>query len=141
MSEAIPPAVQQAWSEGRQIDAIKQLRALRPGLSLKEAKDLLEGRSMATPAWQPGQPLPEDVRMALQDQQPIEAIRRLRAATGLGLKEAKELVDAAQAASAPHPGSLAGPGEQPASRWASPRVLFLLLGLGLLGWWLWPLSS
>ncbi|MBV7539769.1 ribosomal protein L7/L12 [Acidovorax sp. sic0104] len=43
-----------------------------------------------------GSPLPPDVLTALDDGHPIEAIKRLRAATGLGLKEAKDLIDAHQ---------------------------------------------
>ena len=39
-------------------------------------------------------PLPPDVLEALEKGQTIEAIKRLRRATGLGLKEAKDLVDA-----------------------------------------------
>ncbi|MDZ7865673.1 ribosomal protein L7/L12 [Acidovorax sp.] len=44
----------------------------------------------------PGHPLPPDVQAALDAGQMIEAIKRLRAATGLGLKEAKDLIDAHQ---------------------------------------------
>jgi ribosomal protein L7/L12 len=38
-------------------------------------------------------PLPADVLEALEQGQTIEAIKRLRSATGLGLKEAKEAID------------------------------------------------
>lgn len=43
-----------------------------------------------------GPSLPPDVLAALDAGQLIEAIKRLRAATGLGLKEAKDLIDAHQ---------------------------------------------
>lgn len=43
-----------------------------------------------------GPTLPRDVLAAIDDGQLIEAIKRLRAATGLGLKEAKDLIDAHQ---------------------------------------------
>lgn len=43
-----------------------------------------------------GPSLPPDVLAALDNDQLIEAIKRLRAATGLGLKEAKDLIDAHQ---------------------------------------------
>ena len=43
-----------------------------------------------------GPSLPPDVLAALDEGQIIEAIKRLRAATGLGLKEAKDLIDAHQ---------------------------------------------
>lgn len=39
-------------------------------------------------------PLPDDVLRALQQGQTIEAIKLLRLATGLGLKEAKDAIDA-----------------------------------------------
>jgi ribosomal protein L7/L12 len=38
-------------------------------------------------------PLPADVLEALKQGQTVEAIKRLRSATGLGLKEAKEAID------------------------------------------------
>ena len=41
-------------------------------------------------------PLPDDVLDALQQGQTIEAIKLLRTATGLGLKEAKDVIDAQQ---------------------------------------------
>ena len=43
-----------------------------------------------------GSALPPDVLASLDEGQVIEAIKRLRAATGLGLKEAKDLIDAHQ---------------------------------------------
>ncbi len=42
----------------------------------------------------PVSPLPAEAQEALQRGEVIEAIKRLRSATGLGLKEAKEVVDA-----------------------------------------------
>lgn len=42
----------------------------------------------------PPPPLPPQVQQALQRGNQIEAIKLLRAATGLGLKEAKQLIDA-----------------------------------------------
>ncbi|MEO5882015.1 MAG: ribosomal protein L7/L12, partial [Caldimonas sp.] len=46
-----------------------------------------------SPANRSAQPLPADVLAALEQGQTIEAIKRLRAATGLGLKEAKDAID------------------------------------------------
>lgn len=43
--------------------------------------------------YDPGATLPLNVREALDRGQTIEAIKRLRAATGLGLKEAKDRID------------------------------------------------
>lgn len=137
--DPVPPAVRQAWNEGRQVDAIRQLRAAHPALSLRDAQDWLEGRAPATAmartsAWQPGQPLPADVLAALQAQQPVEAIRRMRAASGLGLKEAQALIEGDQGPSLPATALGGAPGEQAPSRWTWP--LALVLGLGALAWWL-----
>lgn len=51
--------------------------------------------SSAPPAVPPGVGLPSDVVEALQAGNKIEAIKRLRAQTGMGLAEAKAAVDAA----------------------------------------------
>lgn len=45
--------------------------------------------------------LPPDVRSAVQAGRKIDAIRLLREATGLGLKEAKDAVEAFEAGEAP----------------------------------------
>jgi hypothetical protein len=42
----------------------------------------------------PSRPLPPDVLVALRQGHALEAIKLLRQATGLGLKESKELIDA-----------------------------------------------
>ena len=49
------------------------------------------------------QPLPAEVVAALEQGQTIEAIKRLRTATGLGLKEAKEAIDRHHAGTAGRP--------------------------------------
>lgn len=54
-------------------------------------------------------PLPDDVHQALQQGDKIEAIRRLRLATGLGLKEAMDAVEAAHGAPAGSTPVEAGP--------------------------------
>lgn len=67
--------------------------------------------------------LPPDVLEALEQGHTIEAIKRLRAATGLGLKEAKDLIDAHKrgraftvpAAAPPAAGPRLAPGEVPRS--------------------------
>lgn len=99
MNQPIPPEVRAAWDAGRKIEAIKLLREAT-GLGLAEAKALLErGASVAGPAYTPGQPLPATVRAALDAGNTVDAIRRMREATGLGLKEAKDVVEAAAGAS------------------------------------------
>jgi hypothetical protein len=72
--------------------------------------------------------LPPDVMEALQQGNKIEAIKRLREQTGLGLKEAKDVVDAAQPAvrttlQGGAPGEVVRPG----------RVIGWLLAIALAG--------
>lgn len=93
----LPDDVLDALENGQTIEAIKLLRAAS-GLGLKEAKDLID-------AYQQGKPLsvqiastidqlPASVMAALQSGNKIDAIRLLREQTGLGLKEAKDAVEA-----------------------------------------------
>lgn len=99
---ALPQPVQDALQRGNLVEAIRLMRA-GTGLGLKETKDALEAymrgepapagfAPMALPA---GAPLPGPVQEALNQGNKIEAVRRLRSLTGLGLKEAKDAVDAA----------------------------------------------
>ena len=90
--------------------------------------------------------LPPDVE-ALQEGQTIEAIKRLRAHGRMGLKEAKEVIDAAAQAGYDKPVNAASsaadlvkpgraPGEVPATR--SRLVLWVVLALlAALGWTWW----
>ena len=67
------------------------------------------------------EPLPPDVRAAMNASNKIEAIKLIRQAGGLGLKEAKELADAAERefAAVSGVGSEAlGPGQVPRTRFA-----------------------
>lgn len=93
----LPDDVLDALGKGQTIEAIKLLRSAT-GLGLKEAKDLLD-------AYQQGAPLsdqlasaidqlPASVMTALQSGNKIDAIKLLREQTGLGLKEAKDAVEA-----------------------------------------------
>jgi hypothetical protein len=50
---------------------------------------------------EPSAPLPPEVIEAFRRGSPIEAIKLLRKSTGLGLKEAKEVLDALKAAQRP----------------------------------------
>lgn len=93
----LPADVVEAIERGEKLIAIKLLRAAT-GAGLKEAKDAVEahGRGAvasvgAAPAG--GGEMPSSVLEALAEDRPIEAIRRLREATGLGLREAKDVVD------------------------------------------------
>lgn len=106
-SPTLPQDVIDAIASGHRIEAIKRLREAAR-IDLKTAHDAVEawadGRPLpslpdmpASPATQPraaASMLPDDVQDALASGNKIEAIKRLREATGLGLKEAKDRVDA-----------------------------------------------
>jgi len=87
--------------ERRTIEAIKRVRE-RTGMGLKEAKDYVDalerGESPASGAqadstsFESGD-LDDEVRALLSAGRKIEAIKRVRERTGLGLKEAKDYVE------------------------------------------------
>lgn len=89
---------------GRKIEAIERLRQ-RTGVGLAEAKAEIERIEMrATAVWAPPrrtetQPAPgaidADIRLLAQQGQRIEAIKKLRERRRIGLKEAKDALDAA----------------------------------------------
>ena len=95
-ANGLPADVVDALRRGEVIEAIKLLRA-STGLGLKEAKDMIDqhfrGKPVGMVAAYLGQ-LPSSVIAALQKGNKIEAIRLLREQTGLGLKEAKDAVEA-----------------------------------------------
>lgn len=96
MKYQIPPDVLTSWTQGDKIEAIRALRELT-GLGLKEAKEALESGeySVAISPPQPGTALPPAVLSAMARGDKVQAIKLAREATGLGLKEAKEAVEAA----------------------------------------------
>jgi ribosomal protein L7/L12 len=130
----LPPEALQALARGQQIEAIRLLREAT-GLGLKEAKDAIDahlrGESvMLPPAGGMAEATPPDVLEALQQGDKIEAVRRMRAHTGLDLKASKERVDVLQAQ---HGLQALSPGEVRRGRgwwW----VAFALAVLG--AWWL-----
>ena len=86
---------------GNKIEAIKAYR-LATGAGLKEAKDVVEAFERGEPLLLSGKPaapspspqgLNEQVRLLLQQDKKIEAIKVYREATGCGLKEAKDAVE------------------------------------------------
>jgi hypothetical protein len=79
-------------------------------------------------------PLPPLVRAALMEGRTLDAIRLLREAQGIGLKEAKEAVDTALRDGMPVAPPGLSPGEQPRGRGRLAGVLFVLLLLGLVAW-------
>jgi len=94
---SLPADVVEAIQQGETIEAIKRLR-LATGLGLKEAKDIVdacsEGEAVVIASAKPSDTLPAEVVAAIQRGNKIEAIKLLRELTGLGLKEAKDAVDA-----------------------------------------------
>jgi ribosomal protein L7/L12 len=87
--------------QGNKIAAIKRYRELT-GVGLKEAKDYIEAMPAAGPlpalpsggsARVAGQGSLDEVHALAQQGQKIEAIKRYRQLTGVGLKEAKDYVD------------------------------------------------
>ena len=94
----LPPDVLEALDQGNTIEAIKRLRTAT-GLGLKEAKEAIDAHFAGRPA-QPRPSiaamatLPFAVMAALRKGDRLEAIRLMREKGGLGLKEAKEAVEA-----------------------------------------------
>ena len=119
-----------ALRRGQLIEAIKLLRA--SGIGLKEARDMLEaslkGKPAAAPPFPSGgaPPLPMEVIAALQRNQKMEAVRLMREQTGLGLKEAREAVEAYERTRAPTLGELS-PGQVSDTGSAVWRVVILVL--------------
>ena len=146
-ADFLPPKVQDALRRGNLIEAIKLLRA-SGNFGLKEAKELIEAfqRSQAgqvepkprqadlRPNQGERKPGPSEVKSkaampatvadALKQGNRIEAIRRLREQTGMGLKEAKDAVELQAHVHQSTPGGLS-PGQVP----DSPRALWWTVGL------------
>jgi ribosomal protein L7/L12 len=128
----LPPEVLAAWERGEKVVAIRALREAT-GLGLKEAKAALDSGDYTVLATspQPRAVLPPAVLSAMARGDKIEAIKLARETTGLGLKEAKEAVEAA-ASSAPaavHRSSRSlSPGEVPRGRinWLGVATFFAL---------------
>jgi len=104
----LPPGVLDLVRRGRKIEAIKLLRETT-GLGLKEAKDVVDALQVSGGADSEtvgnrtvhsdpdaASNLPPGVLDAVRRGRKIEAIKLLRETTGVGLKEAKDVVDALQ---------------------------------------------
>ena len=96
-NHALPSDVVEALQRGETIEAIKRLRAAT-GLGLKEAKDVIDEYASGNPVVVTGvhasQPFSDAVMQAARSGNKIEAIKLLREQTGLGLKEAKDAIEA-----------------------------------------------
>ena len=98
-----PPEAVVAMVRGERLQAIKLVREANPGMDLRAAMEAVDAHDLgrkylAEPS--PAQPsatqpagLPDAAIVAIARGQLIEAIKLVREATGLGLKEAKDLVD------------------------------------------------
>lgn len=97
---AADPEVRSLLVQGNNIQAIKRIRDLT-GMGLREAKDLADTLersplrvAAAPPAGSPSDPTSDpEVRALVAQGKTIQAIKRIRELSGLGLKEAKDLVD------------------------------------------------
>jgi ribosomal protein L7/L12 len=90
----LPDDVRRLLSKGKRIEAIRRL-CDDAGLSLKDAAAAVGSGEMpaAKPPITTDTGLPPEVNEALAAGNTIEAIKRLREATGLDLKQAKEIID------------------------------------------------
>jgi ribosomal protein L7/L12 len=148
----LPEAVRQALQRGSLFDAIKLLR--KAGVSnLAEAKAVLEAEARrlnaakgmgtaAAPRSSTPAGLPPGAQRALRDGLKIEAIKLTREHTGLGLKEAKDLVEAYERTMPATPDGLSpesglSPGEVPRSSGRFWWIVFILAVAAGLVWRFW----
>ena len=132
MPKPLPDDVRQAIDAGQKIDAIRLLRQ-HTGLGLAQAKAAVEAglmpddSSLATHF----EAMPAEVAVALASGNKLEAIKLLRAAKGIGLKEAKEIVDRA---SRNQQAVGLSSGEVPRNS-VSPAVVVFLIALVVVAIW------
>lgn len=136
---SLPQPVQDALQRGNLVEAIKLMRA-DTGLGLKETKDALEAYMRGEPpsggfapkALPDGAPLPAQVQQALDQGNKIEAVRRLRGLTGMGLKEAKDAVEAGGIGLEAGPGTGTSEGLSPGQVRGSNGLWWWLVALAVL---------
>jgi ribosomal protein L7/L12 len=99
-----PAAALAALVQGQRIEAIKRVREANPGLDLRGAMEAVDayasgerdfsiGESLQPAPTVPRDRLPAEAVVAVSRGQLIEAIKIVRARHGLGLKEAKDMVE------------------------------------------------
>ena len=136
---ALPDDVRAAIAAGNQIDAIRLLRQ-HSGLGLAEAKAAVDSAKVARSASSPveyGWELPREAKTALDQGKLLQALRVLRAAQGIGLKDAKAIVDVARGESVRPVGRLRSglaPGEVPRSPINAGLVITVLLVVAAVIW-------
>lgn len=143
----LPPEAVAALARGQTIEAIKIVRD-QTGLGLKESKDLVDrhlgGFSIDDMEVQDarGASVPRAALDALANGNKMEAIRLTREATGLGLAEAKRLVEGEPAGVDDHTGygamldPMAEPGKVNGSG-ASKWVLIAMVLIVAVAAWMW----
>jgi len=88
--------IQNLLEQGKKIEVIKRFRE-KTGAGIKEARDAVEAIEMGRPLSPPArvdESFQSELTELLQNGKKIEAIQRFREATGAGLKEAKDAVEA-----------------------------------------------
>lgn len=131
---SLPPNVLDSLKRGETIEAIRRL-CDSTGLGLKESMDVIDGhvrRRNGSHAYVSTDPFPAEVDEALQRGNKIAAIKMLRLHWGIGLKEAKDAVDARMRSIRP---SKPAPAYAPAGTKRSPMdVILWIAGLTLVGY-------
>lgn len=122
------------------IEAIRLLRD-RTGMGLADAKEAVEAGHLPDKAHAPApralQQLPAAATALLREGNKIEAIKLIRQAGGLGLKEAKELADAAEREFAALSGAgseALGPGQVPRTRFTPVLVASIAVAAAAAAW-------
>jgi hypothetical protein len=142
MRHPLPADVIAAMDRREKIEAIRLLRA-SAGLGLAQAKEAVEVGYFETPdpLPTPSAPMslpPEAVRALLAGDK-IGAIKIVRVAHGIGLKDAKDVVDAAEHALPPQSrlqGKSLAPGEVDQASGRKVGFVILVLAVAVAAWFL-----
>ncbi|MEZ5417753.1 MAG: ribosomal protein L7/L12 [Vicinamibacterales bacterium] len=140
MSRPLPEDVRTALGVGNKIEAIRLLRE-HTGLGLADAKAAVEAGHLASSPNDSEQPevLPHNVRAALAEGDTITAIRLLREARGVGLKEAKSMLESSltrSAAQMPGASSRLASGEVPRNGVHLWLLVVVVVAAAALAWYM-----
>ncbi len=136
-STEIPPEAKAAADRGELIEAIKITRQIT-SLGLKEAKEAVDAylHGATSPRSRGDVQIPLQAVSALHQGSLIDAIKRTREATGLGLKDAKDVVETYLAA---HP-NIDAQFQAAGGRRHVPALVMMVAGVVLIAaavyWWL-----